>query len=59
MYGEEELERALHHYAELEVDAIVRNIAREVQQHMARLDDDFTLVALKRVGRPLVEGSVN
>ena len=49
MFGEKELERALHHYATLEVDAIVHNISRDVQEHMDRMDDDFTLIALKRV----------
>lgn len=49
MYGEKELERALHQYACLEVDAIVQNISRDVQEHMEHLDDDFTLIALKRV----------
>lgn len=50
MYGEKQLERALHENACLDVEAIVHNISREVQDHMARLDDDLTLIALKRVG---------
>jgi len=49
MYGFKQLERALNHYGRLEVDAIVRNISREVQDHMHRQDDDLTLIAFKRV----------
>ncbi|HEY0880507.1 MAG TPA: SpoIIE family protein phosphatase [Archangium sp.] len=49
MYGFKQLERALTHYGRLEVDAIVRNISREVQDHMHRQDDDLTLIAFKRV----------
>jgi serine phosphatase RsbU (regulator of sigma subunit) len=49
MFGEKQLERALHDNACLDVETIVHNISREVQQHMDRLDDDLTLVALKRV----------
>ncbi len=49
MYGEKQLERALHDNACLDVETIVRNISREVQGHMAHLDDDLTLIALKRV----------
>ncbi len=49
MYGEKQLERALHDNACLDVEAIVRNISKAVQSHMARLDDDLTLIALKRV----------
>ena len=49
MYGEKKLERALHQNAGLDVEVIVQNISKEVQGHMARLEDDFTLIALKRV----------
>lgn len=49
MYGEKQLERALRQNASLDVEAIVQNISNEVQGHMARLEDDFTLIALKRV----------
>lgn len=52
MFGEKQLERALHDNACLDVETIVHNISREVQQHMDRLDDDLTLVALKRVATP-------
>lgn len=50
MYGEKQLERALHENACLDVEAIVHNISRDVQGHMAHLEDDLTLIALKRVG---------
>jgi serine phosphatase RsbU (regulator of sigma subunit) len=49
MYGFKQLERALNHYGRLEVEAIVNNISREVQEHMHQQDDDLTLIALKRV----------
>ena len=49
MYGEKQLERALHDNACLDVETIVHNISKDVQSHMARLDDDLTLIALKRV----------
>ncbi len=49
MYGEKQLERALRQNASLDVEVIVQNISNEVQGHMARLEDDFTLIALKRV----------
>jgi serine phosphatase RsbU (regulator of sigma subunit) len=50
MFGEQQLERALFDYANLEVDAIVHNIARDVRSFSTeRLDDDLTLIALKRV----------
>jgi phosphoserine phosphatase RsbU/P len=52
MYGEKQLEQALHANACLDVEAIVHNISRDVQGHMARLDDDLTLIALKRVTAP-------
>jgi serine phosphatase RsbU (regulator of sigma subunit) len=51
MYGEKQLERALHENACLDVETIVHNISRDVQEHMARLDDDLTLIALKRVSQ--------
>lgn len=49
MFGEKQLERALHDYASLEVDAIVHNISRDVQDFMHEQADDLTLVAFKRV----------
>ncbi len=49
MFGEQQLERALFDYANLEVDAIVHNIARDVRSFTDHLDDDLTLIALKRV----------
>ena len=49
MYGEKQLERALFENADLDVEVIVQNISDEVQGHMVRLEDDFTLIALKRV----------
>lgn len=52
MYGEKQLERALQDNAALDVETIVHNISRDVQEHMARLDDDLTLIALKRVSEP-------
>ena len=36
-------------FAKYKVDAIVHYISRDVQEHMDRMDDDFTLIALKRV----------
>jgi phosphoserine phosphatase RsbU/P len=49
MYGEKQLERVLHDNACLDVETIVHNISRAVQDHMEHLDDDLTLIALKRV----------
>lgn len=49
MYGDEKLRRALHRHARLDVEVIVQNISEEVQSHMASLEDDFTLIAFKRV----------
>jgi serine phosphatase RsbU (regulator of sigma subunit) len=48
LWGQERLELALARYAHLEVEEIVRNLAREVQQHTDRQDDDVTLVVLRR-----------
>lgn len=50
MFGSKQLERSLHHYGSLDVDAIVNNISRDVQDYMHEQDDDLTLVAFKRVG---------
>jgi phosphoserine phosphatase RsbU/P len=52
MFGEEHLCEALSKHAHLDPAAIVAGILADVRRHMARQNDDITLVALKRVTSP-------
>ncbi len=49
MFGEDRLRQAITRHAGATVEELIQRVVREVRDHMARQDDDITIVALKRL----------